>query len=75
MRSISVGLLGLGNVGSGVVKLLDDNAEAIRHRLGGASSVQTALAALVRDDVIARDGARYIVVDSLLREWVARHTF
>ena len=46
-----------------------------RHRLGGASSVQTALAALVRDDVIARDGARYIVVDSLLREWVARHTF
>jgi homoserine dehydrogenase len=37
MRSISVGLLGLGNVGSGVVKLLEDNAEAIRHRLGGAS--------------------------------------
>ena len=46
-----------------------------RHRLGGASSVQTALAALVRDDVIARDGTRYIVVDSLLREWIARHTF
>jgi hypothetical protein len=46
-----------------------------RHRLGGASSVQAALAALVRDDVIARDGARYIVVDSLLREWIARHTF
>src|SRR4051812_3341200 len=36
-RSISVGLLGLGNVGAGVVKLLADNAEAIRHRLGGAS--------------------------------------
>jgi hypothetical protein len=46
-----------------------------RHRLGGASSVQTALAALMRDDLIARDGARYIVVDSLLREWIARHTF
>jgi uncharacterized protein len=46
-----------------------------RHRLGGASSVQTALAALVRDDVIARDGTRYIVVDSLMREWIARHTF
>jgi uncharacterized protein len=46
-----------------------------RHRLGGASSVQTALAALVRDDIIARDGTRYIVVDSLLREWIARHTF
>ena len=47
----------------------------IRHRLGGASTVQAALAALVRDDVIARDGARYVVVDSLLREWVARQTF
>jgi homoserine dehydrogenase len=37
MRAIPVGLLGLGNVGSGVVKLLADNAEAIRQRLGGAS--------------------------------------
>jgi uncharacterized protein len=46
-----------------------------RHRLGGASSVQTALAALLRDDVIARDGSRYTVVDSLLKEWVARMTF
>jgi hypothetical protein len=46
-----------------------------RHRLGGASSVQTALAALVRDDVISREGTRYVVVDSLLREWVARRTF
>jgi homoserine dehydrogenase len=36
-RTIPVGLLGLGNVGSGVVKLLADNAEAIRHRLGGAA--------------------------------------
>jgi len=46
-----------------------------RHRLGGASSVQTALSALLRDDVIAREGNRYTVVDSLLREWVARVTF
>jgi uncharacterized protein len=46
-----------------------------RHRLGGTSTVQAALTALVRDDVISRDGKRYIVVDSLLREWVARHTF
>jgi len=37
MRKIPVGLLGLGNVGSGVVKLLADNAEAIQHRLGGAA--------------------------------------
>jgi len=47
----------------------------IRHRLGGASTVQRALAALVRDDVVTRDGDRYTVVDSLLREWVARQTF
>ena len=46
-----------------------------RHRLGGPSTVQRALAALVRDDVIMREGDRYAVVDSLLREWVARQTF
>ena len=46
-----------------------------RHRLTGASTVQASLAALVRDDVLTRDGARYVVVDSLLREWVARRTF
>ncbi len=46
-----------------------------RHRLAGPSTVQTALAALVRDDVISRESDRYVVVDSLLREWVARRTF
>ena len=46
-----------------------------RHRLGGASTVQAALGALRRDDVISREGDRYVVVDSLLREWVARRTF
>ena len=46
-----------------------------RHRLGGPSSVQTALSALVRDDVIRREEQRYVVVDSLLREWVVRKTF
>src|SRR5712691_7725913 len=46
-----------------------------RHRLGGTSTIQSALTALVRDDVISREGRRYSVVDSLLREWVARHTF
>jgi hypothetical protein len=46
-----------------------------RHRLGGTSTIQAALNALVRDDVISREGRRYSVVDSLLREWVARHTF
>ena len=46
-----------------------------RYRLSGPSTVQASLAALVREDVLARDGDRYIVVDSLLREWVARRTF
>jgi hypothetical protein len=46
-----------------------------RHRLGGPSTMQAALAALLRDDVVTREGTRYVVVDSLLREWVARRTF
>lgn len=46
-----------------------------RYRLTGASTVQASLAALVREDVLAREGDRYGVVDSLLREWVARQTF
>lgn len=46
-----------------------------RHRLTGASTVQASLAALVREDILARDGTRYVVVDSLFREWVARRTF
>ena len=46
-----------------------------RHRLGGSSSVQYALSSLVRDDLVTRDRDRYAVVDSLLREWVARGTF
>jgi len=46
-----------------------------RHRLGGGSSVQAALAALVREDLLAREANRYVVVDSLFREWVARKTY
>jgi uncharacterized protein len=46
-----------------------------RHRLGGASTVQAGLAALMKQDVITREGDRYVVVDSLMREWVARRTF
>lgn len=61
--------------------VLEDGRELLsadvrgRYRLSGPSTVQTSLAALVREDVLARDGGRYIVVDSLLREWVARKTF
>jgi len=46
-----------------------------RYRLGGASTVQTALAALQRQDLVARDETgRYAVVDSLMREWIIRRT-
>lgn len=46
-----------------------------RYRLGGPSTIQAALTALVRDDVISREQDRYVVVDSLFREWIARQTF
>ncbi len=61
--------------------VLEDGRELLsadvraRHRLSGASSVQASLGALLRDDVLAKENGRYIVVDSLLREWVARRTF
>jgi uncharacterized protein len=46
----------------------------LRHRLSAASSVQSALAALVRQDIAMKDQGRYFVNDSLYREWVARRT-
>ena len=46
-----------------------------RHRLGGPSSVQTSLTALGKQDLLVKEGPKYVVVDSLLREWVARRTF
>jgi hypothetical protein len=46
-----------------------------RHRLAGASSVQSSLTALVNADIVMRDGPRYLLTDSLYREWIARRTF
>ncbi len=46
----------------------------LRHRLPAASSVQSALAALVRQDIVMKDEGRYVVNDSLYREWMARRT-
>lgn len=57
------------------LEILGADARA-RYRLGGASSVQAALVALQRQDVVSRDDdGRYVVVDSLMREWVARKTY
>lgn len=48
----------------------------VRHRLGGASSVQSALLALQRLDLVMREAnGPYHVMDSLFREWVARKTY
>lgn len=61
--------------------VLEDGRELLsadvrtRHRLPGTSTVQSALAALIKQDVILKDSARYAVSDSLYREWVARRTF
>jgi hypothetical protein len=46
-----------------------------RHRLPVASSVQSALAALLRQDIVMKEAARYVASDSLYREWVARKTY
>lgn len=60
--------------------VLEDGRELLsadvraRYRLGGASTVQASLTALVREDILTREGSRYAVVDSLYREWVARKT-
>jgi hypothetical protein len=56
-------------------ELLSGDVRA-RHRLGVPSSVQAALSALMKADLVIRDeNVRYAVVDSLFREWVARRTF
>jgi hypothetical protein len=55
-------------------ELLSGDTRA-RHRLGGPSSIQASLSALAKQDLLLKEGTRYVVVDSLLREWVARRTF
>src|SRR4051812_30464923 len=60
MREIGVALLGLGNVGGGVVTLLEENAAAIAARLGARFAVR---AIAVRDrSRPGRDGT-HVVTD------------
>ena len=33
------------------------------------------LVALAKQDLVVNEGPKYVVVDSLFREWVARRTF
>ncbi len=46
-----------------------------RHRLGGPSSIQHSLTALMKQDLLLKEGQQYVVVDSLFREWIARKTY
>jgi hypothetical protein len=55
-------------------ELLSGDTRA-RHRLAGPSTIQRSLSALVKQDVVLKEDTQYVVVDSLLREWVARKTF
>lgn len=54
MRSISIGLLGLGNVGAGVVRILRDNRSDIEARLQASLQVKS---------IAVRDLARHRQVD------------
>ena len=47
----------------------------LRHRLGSPSTIQTSLNLLVKQDLLHRENGQFVVVDSLLREWVARKTY
>ncbi len=73
MREIGVGLLGLGNVGAGVVRLLEENAKAIAARLG-ATLVVKAIAvrdleknrlAEVRSDILTTDAMSVVQRDDV----------
>jgi hypothetical protein len=61
--------------------VLEDGQEMLsadvreRYRLPVASSVQSSLGALVKQDVVMRHEGRYVASDSLFREWVARRTY
>jgi hypothetical protein len=46
-----------------------------RHRLATPSTTQRALSSLMNQEIVIREDTQYVVVDSLLREWVARKTF
>src|SRR3954468_5587378 len=47
----------------------------LRHRLGSTSTIQTSLSLLMKQDLLHKEDGQFVVVDSLLREWVARKTY
>ncbi len=51
MNQVNIGLLGVGTVGSGVVKILHENAEIIKKRLGFELNLKKVYSKQIRDDV------------------------
>ncbi|HEX7704121.1 MAG TPA: homoserine dehydrogenase [Kofleriaceae bacterium] len=68
-RTIGVALLGLGNVGSGVVKLLADNAAAIEARLGARLEVRAIAVRDVdkRERVVEVDHKLFTTLDAAIQ--------
>lgn len=60
MRALGVGILGLGNVGAGTVRLLDEHRTRIEARLGASINIRRVL---VRDR--ARERAAHVPADLL----------
>ena len=52
MDGVNVGLLGVGTVGSGVVKILTQNADIIKKRLGFELNLKKVYSNSIRDDVV-----------------------
>ena len=50
MKNIKLGLLGFGNVGKGVFKILNNNAESIEQKVGGSISIEKILVRDVKKD-------------------------
>jgi len=65
---VAVTLVDTGCLGLPAVQA-DISRDEVFHLAG------TSLSALTKQDVLLKEGPRYVVVDSLLREWVARRTF
>ena len=65
MKSIKIGLIGFGTIGTGVVKILQKNSAVIRQRLGASLELQriadlditTARDVTVRRELLTTDAA------------------
>jgi len=69
MGAVNVGLLGVGTVGSGVVKILNQNADIIKKRLGFEVSLKKVYSNSFKEDVVGLlDGKIAPSVDELFSD-------